>query len=74
MLQGSIIGFPFIGYYGLGSRVCYMVCRKGSMCPGSIKFGLKVVPIWVLRGQSIYYLGALRQDCGEAMQVRCTSL
>ena len=30
---------------------------QGSMYPNSIHFGLKVVPIWVLRGQSIYYLG-----------------
>ena len=27
------------------------------MCPNSIHVGLKVVPIWVLWGQSIYYLG-----------------
>ena len=30
---------------------------KGSMYPNSRYFGLKVVPIWVLWGQRLYYLG-----------------
>ena len=34
----------------------FTVKPQGSMCPNSIYVGLKVVPIWVLWGQCIYYM------------------
>ena len=36
---------------------CFRLKPKGSMCPNSRYLGLKVVPILVVWGQSIYYLG-----------------
>ena len=49
------IGFPFKGGPLKGPQG--LRDREGSMYPNSIYFGLKVVPISVLWGQSIYYLG-----------------
>ena len=41
----------------MNSGLLLLMIPQGSMYPNSGYFDRKVVPIWVLWGQSIYYLG-----------------